>query len=491
MDNEHDIDAWQAIRETPQDFLYGVGRQIEPQGNTEVGLTVAGAAVCEGAEETLAVFLAFVRAAAAMQKTWTPPDDDPEQDPSLSGEEFADQVDMPQAERPALLARLGLFLSREPWGRSGWHQPSPGGPWRAFFDRRVKEFRGVPSVDAYWSARPKPWEPQPLVRRAEEPAVMEIQPEQVNATFADAAVLPGYLLRWIGERTAGDPLGHVDLADLHDDLPAVHLVPAVRLLEHEGLIDVIWGPEYSDPSAALTASGLQKLQDVERRWRQRSWREPAARDAVMNWIYEAEEGVPTGYLPITGFFRHRRSVVDGFMFSVDDVDRASAYLAEQGLIEGLTVDQLRGPVQVRLTASGIDCMEKGLSVADYLDRRTGGTTNNFFGNISGSNLAWGDHATQHSTVNGVDAEGLKTLVDAVLHALPVMGLASPDQQAAEAAAADLAAEARAESPNPSRVHRVLRRLGAVLSNAGEQALSVVLKAAIDHVAASVGLPPGS
>jgi hypothetical protein len=485
MDNRHELDAWNVMRETPDVFVRGVGRHSwgAPQDQQDIGLTVAGAAACSGSAETLDVMVAFIRHAAQIHRNWTPPDEEPALLPSLTQDQFAQQLELPEQGRAELCARVGLFLQDEPWGRASWNQPQRGGPWTVSFDRDIKPFRGVVDIEDYWQRRYKP----PEWQAEQEPAPdTDAKAADEKAVRLHPDVLPGFLLRWIAAQPGRLTPEPVECKEFDSDVPAQQLVEAVRDLEQRGLVDVIWAAGGTSPSAVPTPAGSLHFQETDRRWNDRRWREPAARDAVMSWIYNRDEDASVDGLPVEHFFLDTHSAVEGRTFSDTDIARACAYLAENGLIDGPTVDQARGPVRVWLTARGIDCMEKRLSVADYLNRPTGGTTNNFFGPVSGTNLAWGDFATQNAVASGIDADGLRTLLQAVIAALPAIGLTGSDRRSVEEAAAELEAAASEPTPNPSRLRRALQSMREGLSAAGKEALPTLLKAAIDHALAGIG-----
>jgi hypothetical protein len=59
-DSRHDTDVLDVLRQLPEGFANGIDLYTQPQATTRIGLTVAGAAACAGADETLATFLDFI-----------------------------------------------------------------------------------------------------------------------------------------------------------------------------------------------------------------------------------------------------------------------------------------------------------------------------------------------------------------------------------------------------------------------------------------------
>jgi hypothetical protein len=119
----------------------------------------------------------------------------------------------------------------------------------------------------------------------------------------------------------------------------------------------------------------------------------------------------------------------------------------------------------------------------------GGTTYIIQGPISSSYLAMGENATQHVTINGIDAERLLTLIRAINESLPGLGLDGQEQGKAEETASQALIEIGKHQPNQLQLHAALKKLWSVLARAGNQALASVFRNAIDYELAKIGLPP--
>jgi hypothetical protein len=91
---------------------------------------------------------------------------------------------------------------------------------------------------------------------------------------------------------------------------------------------------------------------------------------------------------------------------------------------------------------------------------------------------------------GIDADSLRTLMQAISEALPALRLDAQQQAEAESTAREIVAEARQSSPDRSRLQRALGGLRRVLASSPQQALAAVLRALIDHELTRIGLPPG-
>lgn len=166
LDRMCDLDAVQLLQTAPRGLLYGVNLSGPPQDETQIGLTVAGAAACTGSEEDLRLFVAAVRRAAWLEQHWPGPPIEPE--PTLTPAEVGKEVVvLPAAGREVLLERLAALLAVEQWG-STHHGRDEHGRWWFGIGREVRRFRDVQDVDDY------------LARQAANPA----STGQVTATKA-------------------------------------------------------------------------------------------------------------------------------------------------------------------------------------------------------------------------------------------------------------------------------------------------------------------
>lgn len=100
----------------------------------------------------------------------------------------------------------------------------------------------------------------------------------------------------------------------------------------------------------------------------------ASRTALLKWLWhQMQVQAPGGPMPmVLGVLSDDDLAVDqGVRFTEDEIDRASAYLEQHGLIAGGgTTDRNAGPVLARITAAGEDCIENHHGdVSAYLRRR--------------------------------------------------------------------------------------------------------------------------
>lgn len=489
-DSRHDSDVIDVLRQLPDGFTNGIDLRTQPQGTTRIGLTVAGAAACAGAEQPLAIFLDFIRVATGVERGWQPPPDNPEATPGLTDQEYAREAQrLPAAGRPHLLRLLFLLIHSEPSLWMSTTGPDDEGHWHATFDRRIRPFRNVTDLDAYWALRYKSWEPPaetPAATPAREPAAEDAQRALLSA---HSEVLSGVLLDRIHTAVRGSPTAIAAPEAFQPDIDPVVTEDALRRLESQGHVQLHWlNPPPALPDVMLTPAGAAHVESARERWNSRVFRDRAARNALLAWLHD-HDGAQQVPVSVADFLRDPRSAVEGHFFSPADLDATATYLYNKGLIEGVFVEEQRGPIAAWLTTEGIDCMEQGGSVAEYLAPRQGGVTYNFHGPVSGTNVAVGDHATQHATINGIDADNLRTLMQAMIEALPSLHMDTQDQKDAQDAAGEALAEIAQQEPDHPRLHAALTKIRNLLARAGNQALAAVLNAAVDYERIKLGLPP--
>jgi hypothetical protein len=487
-DSGHNSDVVEVLHQLPEGFTNGIDLRTQPQGTTRIGLTVAGAAVCKGAQETLSAFLDFIRVATGVERNWQPPPDNPEAQPGLTDQEYLGQAqELPTARRKHLLQMLFLLIHSEPSVWMSISGPNAEGHWRVTLNRQVRPFRDVTDLDSYWDLRYKSWEASPKARIAalpEGPADDEVRLELLTR---HPQILGDFLLDSIYTATAGNRSATVACEGLRADIDLDVFEAAVRNLESQGRIQLHWpGPAPALPHATLTASGAAYAESARERWNSQVFRRRAARDALLAWLHDFE-GAQHGPFPLAGFLRDPRRVVDGHFFSRRDIDGAATYLCQKGLMDGRFADDAL--IAASLTAEGIDCMEQGGNVAEYLTPHSIGVTYNFHAPVSGTNVALGDHATQYAAISSVDADSLRVLMKAVVEALPSLNMDLQAQKDVENATSEVVSEVGEHQADRPRLSKALLAVRGFLARAGNQALAAVLGAAIDYERAKLGLPP--
>jgi hypothetical protein len=488
-DRNHESDVLEVLRQLPRGLTYGSGFESQPQDSTVIGLTVAGANCCQGAEEALSVFIDFIRVATSIQRGWQPPGDDPEAQPSMTEQDYIRQANgLPAAGWTHLLALLYLLIRSEPSLWIGLGGPDNDGHWQASLHRNIRTFRNVTTLDEYWALRFKSWEP--AVQEPEAPVAENL----VRAMFSiHLQALSDVLLTWIYTAAEGYLTPIVPCTEFQPSTSPAQIEKALRRLEAQGHVNLYClDGAVALPHAQLTMSGAVHVENNRERWNNRTYRDCSVRNALLAWLHDQSHS-PQGAALISNFFGDPRCILAGHLATAADVDTAAAYLQDKRLIQGTGAeDHHLGPTWARLTANGIDCVEQGGDVADYLTPRpVGGATYHFHGPVSGTNVAVGDNATQHATINGIDTENIRILIEGITQALPGLALRGADEQEAKDAAAQALAEVKESQPSHPRLRAALTKIGSVLASAGNQALAAVLRAGIDYEMAKLGLPPGS
>ena len=238
----------------------------------------------------------------------------------------------------------------------------------------------------------------------------------------------------------------------------------------------------------MTKEGVAHLERSLENWRNHILRNQAARNALLSWLYD-QRTYPRGAVNIESFFSDPRSSYNGDFFSLSDIDDAASYLEQNHLIDGTGVDQRRGPLLARITASGMDSIEQGGTVDEYLKQPANTSVSySFNAPVYGTNIAIGDNAT----INNMDADSLRTLMKAITEALPGLGMSQEDQSDTEDTTIQVFSNI---GQDPNQIgHASAPHSGGCensSSRAENQALAAVLSAAIDYERAKLGLPPAS
>jgi hypothetical protein len=505
LDSAYDVQALDALSEVPPGFLYGVGPNspVPLPDSQEVGLTVAGVAACPNTSELLTMFVEFIQMATSVEKGWQPPPSQPDAKPSLSDTEFASRARMlPAAGRDHLLQLLLLILQTERGSWAGFTADPKTGHWAACFNREIRVFRNVTDIDDYWSRRFKPWENRSNASAPAAASASPSPPNEAELLGTHPELLADVLLQLIYD--AVQPHCQPGLSDRPavavprpQVAPALHpgvIQSALLLLESRGYIQPSL-PAVGDTrgkslaKVQLTVQGAAHVVQARSVMTNRIRRSQVTRDALLAWMYD-QRAHPQGAVHVDNFFRGPQSAFNGQFFSLSDVDDAASYLQEKGLIAGTGVDRRRGPVIAQITANGIDCVEQGGSVSEYIKQPGKASVSySFNGPVSGTNFAVGDNAMQHATANGMDAGGLRTVITAITDAFPILRMDAGDEKAAADAASEVISEMEKQIPNASRIGAAISKMRQLLARAGNQALAAALQAAIDYERTKLGLPP--
>ena len=245
--------------------------------------------------------------------------------------------------------------------------------------------------------------------------------------------------------------------DLSDD----EMANAVDFLEGQGLITTIrTGTGQRTPlHGSIAHRGVLAMEEREQEHLQRDKfaRVAAARSALLRWLWRQKYEVSV-HMPVVGHFREDDSArFDGRLFTEDEVDRASAYLYQAGLIQGVTVMQAAGPVRAEITHKGDQCVEQfNADVTAYQSREQGGGDVVFhIANNSGNIAANSNNFTQNATSQAAfDPEPMLAFVRLVQQLAPALSPEPAEREALLAHVQELQNDASAPAPDRGRLKRV-------------------------------------
>lgn len=525
--------ADEALGDIPPEFVRLIERREDfAPTRQELALTVAGVAACDHGHPVLAAFLDFLTEGSAVwqceyraRSLRSNPEpgqlipfdigaitfgylpsfaalmERVERDSSAPGSTLDniyirddDDVDSPDAREAALAQRaksvLMLLITVE---TAGW-AIIDGRSTESFDQAFFKRFAGVTGLDDYWERRFKPWTTPSLPEAVHQQ--ISTRPDTYNRVRlfkAQSSLLDDLLLELVSTAARGQPNTFVLCPPPEYAIDTPDIIAALERLESRRLaFRPTVDPAPDLPTVALTQDGAAHVRANREAWEGLALRNRQARDALLAWLY-GQQDHPQYFVHVQRFLSDPRSLVSGRFFSPADVDGAASYLLEKQLIRGTAVDQTNAPAMARITSRGIDCVEEGGSVSDYVKKQpvAGGGGYTFNAPITARNFAAGDHAHQVAMSQGMSGSELRGLMQAVIEALPGLEL----QPAYASEVTTITAEVLTETEDTPRDHAKLRvaleRLRTLLAMSGKTALAAALTALIDGAFTKLGLPPGT
>lgn len=285
----------------------------------------------------------------------------------------------------------------------------------------------------------------------------------MTAEFADVY---DPLLEWVYDRAIENDLGDVDIRPFAEQHGFVgpQAFALLRYAKAKGTMDDRRST-MGIPAASLTSLGIEVMEDRRRRRASPVARSAAAQRGLLLWLW-AQRDAGVGYPVVDKILEEPESMFQGTRLSADNIDRAAAYLAEKGLIRGMTVDQRRGPIRAEITAEGQDCVEHFDGDVGAYERRnsSGNTTFNIGSNTGNIAANSRDFTLNATTNNGIDPARVVMLARALRQAAPVLEL--PEGEAAEFVrlATSLEEEAGGGNPDPARLQRWGASMLAILNS---------------------------
>lgn len=294
----------------------------------------------------------------------------------------------------------------------------------------------------------------------------------------DRAELIGWqVLPWLAQQPPGYD---GDTTPFREDrgLSAEDLLSAMRRLRSDGLTKRSDLMVARESWADVTDAGHVEAQRIEAARSNRSQRAIACREALLDWLYEDEVGPSPSHYPVTSdFLRDTRAHFFGDPFTESEVDRAAAFLKEQGLIDGISTAQSAGPIRSKITDRGLRLVEEQGGRLYVPATSTPSFTNVIHGSVG--QIAQGSHFQQVQNA-GTDPEALRTALQAVAAAVEELG--ADDRAAVSRAIATIEDEAADGFPEPGTVRRRAERLQEIAERVGTAALT----SAVGQLIAALG-----
>lgn len=218
------------------------------------------------------------------------------------------------------------------------------------------------------------------------------------------------------------------------DLSAREVVHVADRMSREGLAIPTDSGSLEGANAALTDEGIALARTWQSRRGQVRHRRVACRDAVLDWLYEQNESLPDA----SAILEDQRSRFFGERFTEEEVNDAVDYLADAGLVSGLSSS---APMLLRPQVSheGKICVERyNSSVTSWQDRGSGASTSFTFTGNNGLNFASNSQGASQTITMTTDArQQVLRVADALEEALPVLGLSEQDTDSAHQVSQEL------------------------------------------------------
>jgi hypothetical protein len=212
--------------------------------------------------------------------------------------------------------------------------------------------------------------------------------------------------------------------------------------------------------------------------------------AVLRWLYDrSSEGpvwVQTGEIVGTDYAVSQGEPLPEFLLY-----RAAEQLKNDELIEaGEDGGELGGPVIIRLTREGRNCVDDGANVTEYLrgSRNSPRTVWNI-NSISGNLAVDSTYVTQSATTApALDAAQLKVLLQAMREALPVLDLPQDRTAAVRRSIEVVEGELDQAEPDEHVVKTMVQRAITGIGSASQSALSFCLTMLAKYEMSKMGIP---
>ncbi|MER6288399.1 hypothetical protein [Streptomyces sviceus] len=187
----------------------------------------------------------------------------------------------------------------------------------------------------------------------------------------------------------------------------------------------------------------------------------ASRTALLMWLWhQKQQQSPSTPMPnvMDMLLDDAFSVDQGVRFTESEIDRASAYLEQHGLIKGGgTLDQMAGPVLAEITPAGEDCVESySGDVNGYIRRRDNGAVTFHIATNNGNIAANSTGVTQNTASQAAfDSAQILAAVSLLRQLAPALTPDAAEQQALLVQLSELQTAAEALAPDRVAVRRIM------------------------------------
>lgn len=336
-------------------------------------------------------------------------------------------------------------------------------------------------------------------------AVTAAGPSEAVPTVFDMDFTKGYplseswlqrlsILDWLYDQAGGRPMVDVRYGQLAEQEPSYSVEAlAGYLTDFESRRWVVPARVlgFSGTSCYLTQVGIDFIDDLRSRRGDIVGRRRAARDAVLRWLYDCHANGQS-HPVISDIHTTGWGYYYGLGFSQQEIEAATQWLAEKGLIRGQG-SWGGGIPRPSLTAAGEDVVESKRSVNDVSPNLPGddvpspstvttyhiiGGTNNIANNSPG--------AQQSISISTDTRQQIVGVAQALDDALGILRLDPTQTQVARDVSGRLRAEASAPQPDRGRLRRLLAKVSEVAVSGTGTAIGSAVVALAEQAIAAIG-----
>ena len=236
------------------------------------------------------------------------------------------------------------------------------------------------------------------------------------------------------------------------------------------------------PRAELTEAGASLVQQLRQRREDPAARRPAARDALLRWLYE-QSATGMHNVMLSGFWlgSYARFLSSATLFTPAEVNDAARWLHQHGYITG-PIDK------PQITPEGERMVENGRSASE--DTAAPGSTNIAVTGSSGVTIASHSPGAAQAavvTVTGEASQHLLSLADYLNQTAAQLGLATEGAAAVPELVSELRAAASEPTGDRTKLARLLDTVRQLAIGAASVPLGAGLQALIHQAVHALGI----